>query len=147
MNGDIAHGFGRRVTVDRRIDDRVVEIEHALLGLAVPGLGVIGVLAVKGMVGAQGFGKTRLVVGRTTHPAVAHACPLGDGGAVRDEVFARARDPENALRGPTVAGVRRTGEDVFGSRIVEPVIHPRHHARGVAEGRVGGDVVDALAID
>ena len=31
--------------------------------------------------------------------------------------------------------------------IVQRIVEPRDHARGVAKGRMGGDVLDALAVD
>ena len=95
LNGDVDvfDLFDRLVAVDRRIDQRVVEIEHRLLRALVPGARVVGELAVKLGVGAERVEEGGLVVGAAAEPAVGDARPGGDGVALRDDVFARIAPP------------------------------------------------------
>ena len=46
-----------------------------------------------------------------------------------------------------IAGVGRQQELVLALGVVERVVEAGDHPRGVAEGRMGGDVLDPLAVD
>ena len=114
---------------------------------AVPGLGVVGELAVERRIGAERIHQRRLVVGRAAHPAVGHARPVRDGVALADHVLARARDAEKFVGETAGAGIGRTGQHVLGLGVVQRIVEPRDRARGVAERRMHGDIVDPLAVD
>ena len=43
--------------------------------------------------------------------------------------------------------IRGASQDVVGSGVVQRIVQPGDHARGVAEGRVGGHVFDPFAVD
>ncbi len=72
---------------------------------------------------------------------------MRDGVALGDEVLARARDAEKFVGEAARAGVGRRGQDRLGLVRMQRVVEPRDRARGIAERRMGGDVLDALAID
>ena len=141
---DLVGGLG---AVDRRIDDGVVHEQDVFLRAGVPGLGVAGEAAVKFVIGAERVHQRGFVVRRAPHPAVGHARPMRDGVALGDEVLARARDAEKFVGEAARAGVGRRGQDRLGLLRMQRVIEPRDRARGIAEGRMGGDVLDAFAID
>src|SRR5579871_2648783 len=54
---------------------------------------------------------------------------------------------EIAMGVAATAGVGRSGQGLFRGRVMQCIVEPRDRARRVAEGRVGGDVLDPLAID
>ena len=143
----VAHLLGRLVAVDRRIDDGVVHEQDIVLRAAVPGLRVVGELFVEIVLHAERIHQRRLVVRRAPHPAVGHARPGGDRLALRDQVLARARDPEELVGEAAVAAVGRTGQHVLVLGIVQRVVKPRDRARRIAERRMRGDVFHPLAID
>ena len=91
---DLIDGLG---AIDRRIDDGMVHEQHVLLRAPVPGLRVVGELAVEIVIGAERVHQRRLVVRRTPHPAVGHARPLRDGVALRHQFLARARGAEEFM--------------------------------------------------
>ena len=64
-----------------------------------------------------------------------------------DQLLARCAHAEELVGVAARAGVGRRGEHVLGLRVVQRVVEPRDRARGVAESRMRGDVVDALAVD
>ena len=72
---------------------------------------------------------------------------MRDGVALADQVLARMRDAEELVGEGARAGVGRAGQHVLLLRVVQRVIEPRDGARGIAEGRMGGDVLDPLAVD
>jgi hypothetical protein len=51
------------------------------------------------------------------------------------------------VRHAAIAGVGRHQELVLALVVVQRVVEAGDHARGVAEGRMGGDVFDPLAVD
>ena len=144
---DVFHLIGGLGAIHRRIDDGVVHEQHVLLGAFVPSLGVAGELAVKIEIGAERVHQRRLVVRRAPHPAVGHARPLRDGVALRNQILARARGAEEFVGIAAGAGIGRRGQDALGLLGVQRVVEPGDRARGVAERRVRGDVLDPLAID
>ncbi len=143
---DVADLVDALVAIDRRVDDRVVEEQAALLGLLVPALRVLLVRLVEVRVRAERAEERGLVVGAAAHPAVADARPLGDRVAVGDDVLDRAGRAEERVGEGAAAGVGRRREDVAARRVVERVVHARDHPGRVAERRVRGDVVHALAV-
>ena len=54
---------------------------------------------------------------------------------------------EIGMRHAAVAGIGRHQQLVLVLGVVQRIVEPRDHARGVAEGRMRGDVLDALAVD
>jgi hypothetical protein len=72
---------------------------------------------------------------------------LGDGVALRDQILARARGAEEFVGVAAGAGVGRRGQDALGFLGMQRVIEPGDLARGIAERRVRGDVLDPFAID
>ncbi len=144
---DVAHFLRRAVAVDGRMDDGVVDERHALLGEAVPALGVLLPGRVELGVGAERAEERRLVVGRAAEPAVAELGPLGDGVAAGDQLLDGPGALEVGVRHAAVAGVGRHQQLGAMLGVVQRVVEARQHARGVAEGRMRGDVLDALAVD
>ena len=138
---------GRLHAVDRRIDDGVVHEQHVVLRARVPVRGVAGELLVERGVGAERVHQRGLVVRRAAHPAVGQPRPVRDGVALADQVLARMRDAEELVGEGARAGVGRAGQHVLLLGIVQRVIEPRDGARGVAERRMRGDVLDPLAVD
>ncbi len=137
----------RDVAVDRRVDDRMVDIGHPLLAVAVPAPRVLLVGGVEIGIGPERGEKGRLVVGRAAEPAPGQPRPGGDRVAPGDQLLGGARRDEIAMGEAAPFG--RAGQHplpfpvVFVQRVIEAGDHPR----GVAEGRVLGDVLDALAVD
>jgi hypothetical protein len=146
VHADVGDLVGRQVAVDRRVDDRVVEVQDALLGVAVPAARVVLERRVEVRVGAERAEERGLVVGRAAHPAVDEALPGGDRVARLDELLGARGRPEERVRPPAVAGVGGHAQDAFGLGRVERVVERGDRARPVAERRVGRDVGDALAV-
>ena len=63
------------------------------------------------------------------------------------DLVERLRRLEEGVRHAAIAGVGRQQELVLALGVVQRVVEARDHARGVAEGRMRGDVLDALAVD
>ena len=139
--------FGGRSRSTRWMDDGVIDERHALLAEFVPAPGVVLIRIVKVRVGAEGRQKRCLVVRRTAHPAVGHARPFGDGVAAGDQIRHGLRRLEEGVRHSPIARVRRQQQLVLSLVVMQGVEQARHHPRGVAEGRMGRDVLDAFAID
>ena len=144
---DVLHLVGGAGAVDRRIDDGVVHEQDVFLRAAIPALRVVGELSVELVIGAERVHQRRLVVGRAPHPAVGHARPGRDGVALADHVLARARDAEEFVGVAAGAGIGRPGQHGLALGIVQRVVEPRDRARGIAERRMRGDVLDPLAVD
>ena len=144
---DITHLLRRAVAIHRRMDDGVVDERHPLLGEAVPALRVLLPGMVKLGVSAERAKERGLVVGRATEPAIADARPFGDGIAAGDRLLDRLRALEIGVRHAAVAGVGRHQQLVLVLGVVQRVVEPSQHARGVAESGVCGDVLDPLAVD
>ena len=144
---DVGHLVRRPVAVDRRMDDGVVDEGHALLAELVPAPRILLVGIVEVGIGAERRQERRLVVGRAAHPAVGDAGPFGDGVAAGDQLLERLRRLEEGVGHAAVAGVGRQQDLVLALGVVQRVVEARHHAGGVAEGRMRGDVLDALAVD
>ena len=147
VTANVADFVRRPVAVDRRMDDGVIDEGHALLAEFVPALGVLAVRIVELGVGAQRRQEGRLVVGRTAEPAVGELRPFRDGVAPGQEIVERFRRLEECVRLAAVAGIGRHHDLVGMLGIAQRVVEPRHHARGVAERRMGGHVLHALAVD
>src|SRR6267378_4152581 len=135
------------VAIDRWMDDGMIDEGHALLAKFVPAPGVVLVRIVKVRVGAEGREKRRLVIRRTAHPAVGHARPFGNGVAAGDEILDGLWRLEEGVRHSRIARVCRRQQLVLSLVVMQRVEQARHHPGGVAEGRMGGDVLDALAVD
>ena len=89
LNGDVDvfDLFDRLVAVDRRIDQRVIEVEHGILRALVPGARIVGELAVERGIGAERVEERGLVIGTSPQPTVRDTRPSGDGVALRDHIF------------------------------------------------------------
>ena len=144
---DVLDLFDRLVAVDRRIDQRVVEEQHGFLAALVPGARIVGELAVELGIGAERVEERRLVIGAPAEPAVSDARPGGDGVALRDHVLAALRHLEEFVGVAAGAGIGRRGEHVLGRLVVQRVVEQRDGAGRIAERRMFGDVLDALAVD
>ena len=144
---DVAHLLRRQVAVDGGMDDGVVDERHALLGELVPALRVVLPGRVELGVGAERAEERGLVVGRAAEPAVADLGPLRDRVAAGDRLLHRLGALEVGVRHAAVAGVGRHQQFVLVLGVVQRIVEARDHACGVAEGRVRGDVLDALAVD
>ena len=144
---DVGDLVWRAVAVDRRLDEGVVHVEDALLRHAVPAPGVVLVGGVEGGVRAERGEEGRLVVGRPAHPPIAQARPGGDGVARVDQLGGARRGAEVAVGEALRASVGGAREHGARGGLVQRVVEPRQHARGVAEGRVRGHVLDPLAVD
>ena len=72
---------------------------------------------------------------------------MRDGVALADQVLARMRDAKELVGEGARAGVGRAGQHVFLLGVMQRVIEPGDGARGIAEGRMRGDVLDPLAVD
>src|SRR5262249_23309353 len=64
-----------------------------------------------------------------------------------DHLFARVRRLEEFVGIAAGAGVGRRGQHVMPGWVVQRVVKQRHRGRRVAERRMRGDVLDALAIN
>ena len=85
------------------------------------------------------------VVGRAAHEAIGHARPDRDGLARGHKFCRRVAYGEEFMGADAVAIDAR--QRIAGRGIVQRVIEARDRARGVARGRMRGDILDALAID
>ena len=72
---------------------------------------------------------------------------MRDGVALADQLLARARGAEEFVGEAAGAGVGRRGQQRLGLGVMQRVVEPRDRARGIAERRMGGDVLDPLAVD
>ena len=147
MAADVADLVRRPVAVDRRMDDGVIDEGHALLAELVPALRIVLIGIVEIGIGAERRQERRLVVGRAADPAVGEARPFGDRVAAGEHLLERFRRLEVGVRHAAVAGLGRQQDLVLALGIVQRVVEPRDHARGVAEGRMLGHVLHALAVD
>ena len=147
VHENVSDLFGRLVLVQRRVDQRVVEEQAALLRFPIPALRVFVVGRVELGVGAQRARQAGLVVGRAAHPAVRNARPLGDRIPAADEVLRAARHLVERMRHAAAARIRLGRELGLRVGVVQRVVHARQHARGIAEGRMTRHVGDALPID
>ena len=147
MAADVGDLVRRPVAIDRRMDDGVIDERHALLAELVPALGVLLVGIVEVGIGAERGQERGLVVGRAADPAVGDPRPFGDRVAAGDQIVDGLRRLEEGVRHAAIAGVGRQQELVLALVVVQRVVEARDHARGVAEGRMGGDVLDPLAVD
>ena len=62
------------------------------------------------------------------------------------KVLARIRDTEELMGEGTRAGIGRADQHVLLLRVVQRVIESRNGARGVAERRMRGDILDPFAV-
>ncbi len=147
VTADVADFVRRLVAIDRRMDDGVIDEGHALLAEFVPAFGVVLIRIVEIRIGAERRQKRRLVVGRAAEPAISELGPFRDRGAAGEQVVHRLGRLEESMRHAAIAGVGRHHDFVFVLGVVHGVVQPRHHPRGVAEGRMFGDLLDLLAVD
>lgn len=148
MHRHIPNFIGGQIPIDRRVHDRVVPEEHALLRLAVPAARVLLVGRVVLVVDAERAEERRLVVGRAPHPAVRDLGPFGDAVARGDQVIDRLRCAEEWVGEASVPRIGRHDQAAFGGIIgVQGVVHSGDHPRRVAERRMHGHVLDLLAVD
>ena len=147
VHENVADVLQRTVAVDGRVDDRVVPVQDALLGLAVPAPGVVLVGLIEVGVGAQCGQERRLVVGAAPQPPIAQTGPLGDRLQIADAVLGAARVAEEPMGAPAAAGVGLGRDHVAGGGIVQSVVQPCDRPGGVTERRVRRDVLDPLAVD
>ncbi len=125
----------------------MVQKERALLRHAIPAFGVFLIGFIKIGIGPQRGQKGGLIIGATAHPTVNDPLPLGDGVPSLDHFVPVAAGFEKFVRITARAGICLTGQDIFGLRRVQGIIHAGNHARAVAEGRMGGHIFDLLAIN
>src|SRR5271170_803592 len=147
MNANVRDLVRRSIAIDRRVDDRVIDERDALLAEAVPASRIVLVRIVEFGVGAEGGEEGGLVVGRTAEPTVGDARPFGDRVAAGDELLHIFRRLEEGVREAAVAGVGRQQELVLAFGVMQGVVEPSDHARGVAERRMGRDVLNPLPVD
>ena len=143
---DVAHFCQFLVAVHRRIHDRVIDEGDFLLHLLVPAPRVFLERLVEVGVGAERGEEGGLVIRAAAHPAVGHARPLGDGIARAHHLFGVARGLEEFVRVAAAAGVG-LGSTACLALIVQSIVQAGQHPDGVAEGRMGGDVLDPFAVD
>src|SRR6516165_5528416 len=72
---------------------------------------------------------------------------MGDGIALFDQLLGRTRGAEESVGETAGTGVGLASEQIFGLGVVERVVKPRDRTRGVAKGRMRGDIGDTLAIN
>ncbi len=147
VTADITDFVRWSVAIDRGMDDRVIDERHALLAEFVPALCVALIRIVEIRIGAKGAEKRRLVVRRAAHPAVGHARPFGDSVAAGDEILHGLWRLEESMRHPAIAGVGRQQQLFLSLVVVQGIEQARHHPRGIAEGGVGRDILDAFSVD
>ncbi len=147
MHADVGDFVRRAVAIDRRMDDRVIDERHTLLAEAIPAPRVVLIGFVEVGVGAERGEERSLVVGRAADPAIGEARPFGDRVAPGDQVGHRLRRLEIGVGEAAVAGVGRQQQAALAFFVVQRVVEPGDHPRGVAKRRMGGDVLDALAVD
>jgi hypothetical protein len=135
------------VTVYGWVDKRMIEEQHAFLGFAIPAPGVV-------LVGSAEVGmRTKVrqeggfVVRRAAHPTIREAGPGCNRVTRPDQILGTARGAEIFVGVSARTRIRSAGQDVVGSGVVQRIVQPGDHARGVAEGRVGGHVFDPFAVD
>jgi hypothetical protein len=138
---------GRHVAVDRRLHNRVVDKRHPLLAKAIPAARILLVGLVEFGVGSQSGEKRGLVIRRAAEPAIGQPRPSGDRIARGDLILGRARCDEVFMSKPAPIG--RAGQHVFlvGVVAVQRIVQPGDHPRRVAEPRMLGDLLYALAVD
>ncbi len=93
------------MTVNRRVDDRVVKVQAGFLNAGVPVAGVLFELAVEGRVRAQRAAEGGFVIRGAAHPAVAQARPLGDRIALLAQVIGAFRHAEEFMGIAAAAGI------------------------------------------
>ena len=147
MAADVGDFVRRTVAIDRRMDDRVVDERHALLAELVPALGIVLVRFVEIGIRAERRQERGLVIRRPSHPSIGDPGPFGDRITPGDEVVHGLRRLEEGVRHAAIAGVGRQQKLVLALVVVQRVVEAGDHARGVAEGRMRGDVFDPLTVD
>src|SRR4030095_10098837 len=134
-------------TIHGRMQNRVVQEHHALLGLAIPAFGVILIGRIEVGVGIEGGEERGFVVGSSTHVTESESLPRGDGVTATDQVFTAARRAVERVSETAVAGIGLGGEHSALRGIMQGVVEARNRSGTVTEGRVFGHVLHALAVD
>ena len=147
VGADVADFIGRPVAIDRGMNDCVVDEWNALLAEFVPAARVLLIGRIKLGIRAQRREERRLVIGRAAHPAIRNLCPFRDGIAPRNKVFLAFRRLEERMGHAAVPRVGRHGQFAGAFGIMQRVIQPGDHARGVTEGRMRGDVFYPFAVE
>ena len=140
----------RLAAVDLRRDDRVGRVEVVVAHVLVEGDDVVGELLAAGRehvrrrrVAAEEPGD---VVGRAAHQAERRLGPGFREQPPRPRSAWRARDLVGAQNRRAGLG-RAEGHALAHLGRGRDVVEPRDRARRLAEGRMRGDVLDALAVD
>src|ERR1700722_19559636 len=84
---------------------------------------------------------------RASDPSIGHSGPFRDRVAAGDEVIHRLRRFEIRVSETAVAGIGWKEQSAFARLVVQRVVQPRDHPRGIPKCRMGGDVLDAFAVD
>jgi hypothetical protein len=111
VDADVGVLVSRSGAVDRRMDDRMIQEQHALLRFAVPAAGVLLVRREELCVGPERGEKRRFVVRGSAHESICEPLPAGDGVARDGEPFLRLRRAKEGMGEAAVAGVGLAGED------------------------------------
>ena len=91
---DVGHLVRRAVAVHRRLNERVIHEQDALLSRAVPAPRVVLVGRIVVGVGSERGQEGRLVVGRAAHPPIGQARPGGDRVTRGDQFVGAPRGAE-----------------------------------------------------
>ena len=135
------------VAVDRRVDERMVDERYPLLAVSVPAPRIFLIGLIKFRIGAQRREKCGLVVGRPPEPPIGQARPGRDRVAAGDQLLGGARRHEIPMGEAAPFG--RAGQHALaiGMVAMQRVVESGDHPRGIAKGRMGGHVLDPLAVD
>jgi hypothetical protein len=106
------------IPIHWRMNDGMVQEEHLLLCLLVPGQGIGLVRRIKRGIGPQGAEKGAFVIWRAPQPAIGQACPGRDRIACRELLFPGIWGPEIAVGIATGASVCGYGEHLVQRRVV-----------------------------
>src|SRR5215469_12162168 len=145
MHIDVPDFIRRFVTIDRRMDDRVVEEIGPLLCLVVPPLSVLVKRLIEIIIRSQCCEKRGLVVRRSTHPAVGGPSPFRDRISTSKLLLYISGCPVESMRKSSIFGRHR--QDVLLGRIMERIIQSCDHPAGVAEGWMFGHILHLLAVN
>ena len=145
VHADVGDLVRRAVAVDRRMDDRVVDVGDALLAVAVPALRVLGVGVERG-IRTERAQERRLVVRRAPEPAVGEPLPRGDRVATGNGLRGVLR---RSKVGVSFAAARVGRNEVLRALlgVVKRIVETGEHAGRVTERRMLARLLHALAVD
>src|SRR5260370_424971 len=133
------------VTINRRIDEHVVEEEHLLGILFVPAPCILCVRGIKVGSGTERSHESRLVIWGAPHPGIGQPGPCLDGIARLGQLLRRVAGGKELVRADPKAVSSQ--QCLLHSRIVQRVVEPGDGARAVTKSWVRCDIGDAFAID